>query len=287
MVLCAICGKASLSAFARRTSSVLNQNVILLVSLSLAGRIDIQEARRLFESATKRLEFVCHQHLAQAAQFLLTEMAAVGKTFEELEDPSTPSGRTAYVTDMDIPLDLVNSLNRLAGGATVVSCRDVSKFINENLKRYYSTSVWPEMEEVRIGRGSSIVKNVEEGGVPSVSERPCSITSNENSVSGADEENPASSILEETTDVYVTDVESESCFSTTSSVEDTDPRALSQYFLVKGNVLMKLFKFCPRCGSKLNGAHLEAAGTAAVVKFNCKQCSSTEMNWTSERSIDS
>nr|CDJ82768.1 unnamed protein product [Haemonchus contortus] len=75
-------------------------------------------------------------------------MAAVGKTFEELEDPSTPSGRTAYVTDMDIPLDLVNSLNRLAGGATVVSCRDVSKFINENLKRYYSTSVWPEMEEV-------------------------------------------------------------------------------------------------------------------------------------------
>ncbi|KAK5983802.1 hypothetical protein GCK32_016543, partial [Trichostrongylus colubriformis] len=57
------------------------------------------------------------------------------------------------------------------------------------------------------------------------------------------------------------------------SIGDTEPSATSKYYLVQGEMLMKLFRFCPECGCNLNQTRLSAVGTAAIVRYVCPRCS--------------
>ncbi|XGW05311.1 hypothetical protein V3C99_016019 [Haemonchus contortus] len=56
-------------------------------------------------------------------------------------------------------------------------------------------------------------------------------------------------------------------------LDATDPALLKQYFLIEGEMLTKLFKFCPQCGQKLAKSRLCPAGTAAVMRYVCSSCS--------------
>ncbi|PIO63764.1 hypothetical protein TELCIR_14630 [Teladorsagia circumcincta] len=63
-------------------------------------------------------------------------------------------------------------------------------------------------------------------------------------------------------------------------LDETDPKLLDEHFLIKGSQLLKLFRFCPSCGSKIaNSARhvsLMAIGTAPIVHYICTACSPFE-----------
>ncbi|KHJ82586.1 hypothetical protein OESDEN_17720, partial [Oesophagostomum dentatum] len=56
-------------------------------------------------------------------------------------------------------------------------------------------------------------------------------------------------------------------------IGDTEKELMDHYFLVEGEQLLKLFRYCPQCGTKLSKVELTAAGTAPVVRFLCPLCS--------------
>ncbi|KAK6056431.1 hypothetical protein COOONC_06060 [Cooperia oncophora] len=72
----------------------------------------------------------------------------------------------------------------------------------------------------------------------------------------------------------------------TSSLQDilkfdgTDPKLLDQEFRIKGSQLLKLFRFCPSCGSKISDStgcvSLRAAGMTPIVHYICTACSPFE-----------
>ncbi|KAK6023672.1 hypothetical protein OSTOST_10531, partial [Ostertagia ostertagi] len=149
MKTCSICGYALRDEEGRHTSRSKTSNMILLMSLSLAGQKDSESARLLAESITKPNRKVCHTHVIRAAQYLLAEMAMKGKRISRFEDPSA-GGRTAFVTNADVSSDLLDILNIMAQGSVHITGLDVSKFLNDALARYYSTSMWPVTEEVNV-----------------------------------------------------------------------------------------------------------------------------------------
>ncbi|KAK6039909.1 hypothetical protein COOONC_22587 [Cooperia oncophora] len=72
----------------------------------------------------------------------------------------------------------------------------------------------------------------------------------------------------------------------TASLQDilkfdgTDPKLLDQEFRIKGSQLLKLFRFCPSCGSKISDStgcvSLRAAGMTPIVHYICTACSPFE-----------
>ncbi|KAK6028021.1 hypothetical protein OSTOST_05939 [Ostertagia ostertagi] len=193
---------------------------------------------------------------------VLAEMVAKGKHLAHFEDPSA-CGRTAYVTDGDIPQEIVDALNRKAKDYDEITPRDVSTFLNDALKRYYSTSMWPVNEETN---GETVDEGENSVGMESMPD-----SDKHFSLVKLEDEKPTSSISR--VDEFPPDHESISTSNNKPSLQETDPADLDRYYLVKGKMLMQLFRLCPRCGHRLNGAQLCAAGTAAVVKFLCDDCS--------------
>ncbi|KAK6028990.1 hypothetical protein OSTOST_04917 [Ostertagia ostertagi] len=66
---------------------------------------------------------------------------------------------------------------------------------------------------------------------------------------------------------------SKSCNVAMEDLGQTEAADLQRYFLVKGERLLELFRFCPQCGGQLDKTHLKAVGSAAVVRFLCENCS--------------
>uniref|UniRef100_A0A7I4YKD3 Cytoplasmic tRNA 2-thiolation protein 2 n=1 Tax=Haemonchus contortus TaxID=6289 RepID=A0A7I4YKD3_HAECO len=272
MVICVICQKALTQLNGKRSSAARTQNVVLLMSLSLAGYVDLERARSLVEKATKRQAYVCHIHVVQAAQYISAEMVMYGKRFAHFEDPSA-SGRTAYVTDGDIPQELVNAINRMAEGITAVTFRDVSRFLNDALKRYYATSLWEVKVETDVGGDAHPMGD--DGGKPkNLSE--ILYPNGAIKSSGSDEDIHQRAISTSSFDEFAPDDDTEYASLPMSdhppSLQETDPEALDRYYLVKGNLLMQLFRLCPRCGHKLSAVQLTPTGTAAIVNFVCEDC---------------
>ncbi|ETN79849.1 hypothetical protein NECAME_18063, partial [Necator americanus] len=57
---------------------------------------------------------------------------------------------------------------------------------------------------------------------------------------------------------------------------EQDAGLLKKYFMVEGEQLLQLFRFCPQCGLKIPGGNtvrLLQQGTAPVVHFLCARCS--------------
>ncbi|KAK6020765.1 hypothetical protein OSTOST_13575, partial [Ostertagia ostertagi] len=63
-------------------------------------------------------------------------------------------------------------------------------------------------------------------------------------------------------------------------LDETDPKLLDEQFLITGSQLLKLFRFCPSCGTRIaNPAQrvsLVAVGTTPVVHYICTACSPFE-----------
>nr|CDJ95709.1 hypothetical protein LOC559910 [Haemonchus contortus] len=247
------------------------------MSLALAGHMDMELARKLLDPATKKREYVCQRHVVQAAQFLLAEMAMLGSRIRHFDDPSA-SGRTAYVAFVDIPQSIVHNLN-YASDEAVVKTRDVGHFLNDTLRRYYATKLWPVTDQVDVEEspcGESKHDAGEEAHDSKVSEEELTDSPEEDSGENADDPD------------FNIDDESESDSPIASCLGETDEDVSNQYFLVKGVKLLELFQFCPRCGNRLLGARLKAVGTAAVVKFACEKCRNKDKMWESqERTVSS
>ncbi|KAK6014534.1 hypothetical protein OSTOST_20082 [Ostertagia ostertagi] len=284
---CAICGNVLGKADGRSSSLTKSFNMILLLCHSLAGERHSESARTLAESITRHNIKICHVHAVHAAQYLAAEMALAGKRFSHFRDPKA-HGRTAFVTDLDIPKDIVSVLNTLAKGSVTITPREVSKFLNDALKRYYSTPFWPVTEQDdRVYVKSEVVEAEDEWEAANAS------TAADGSTAEEDNEEPSLCPPEVSAKDLLGDDLSECCSDTlenasesskTSSsffepvIRKTDPDVFDRYFLVKGSQLMELFQFCPRCGCRLNGTELVGVGVAAVVKFVCKGCSTDTPN---------
>ncbi|XGW04799.1 hypothetical protein V3C99_015740 [Haemonchus contortus] len=258
------------------------------MSLALAGHMDMELARKLLDPATKKREYVCQRHVVQAAQFILAEMAMLGSRIRHFDDPSA-SGRTAYVAFVDIPPSIVHNLN-YASEEAVVKIRDVGHFLNDALKRYYATNLWPVTDQVDVEESQCGESEYDAGEAPDfkhdVGEEAHDFKVSEDEHTESPEEDPGES--PDDPDFNIKD-ELACGSSTASCLGETDEDVSNQYFLVKGVKLLELFQFCPRCGNKLLGARLKAVGTAAVVKFVCEGCSikDVEMWESQERTVSS
>ncbi|KAK6056432.1 hypothetical protein COOONC_06061 [Cooperia oncophora] len=74
-------------------------------------------------------------------------------------------------------------------------------------------------------------------------------------------------------------------------LDETDPKLLEQDFLIKGSQLLKLFRFCPCCGSKISDSvrfvSLTANGAAPIVHYICTACSPFEKRFEGQVKEDS
>ncbi|KAK6018123.1 hypothetical protein OSTOST_16305 [Ostertagia ostertagi] len=75
MKTCSICGYALRDEEGRHTSRSKTSNMILLMSLSLAGQKDSESARPLAESITKPNRKVCHTHVIRAVNVVSHDVA--------------------------------------------------------------------------------------------------------------------------------------------------------------------------------------------------------------------
>ncbi|KAK5972187.1 hypothetical protein GCK32_013864 [Trichostrongylus colubriformis] len=144
---CIICGGSVHALDVRRSSSARRQNVILMASLALGGEIERSSVNALVDNACTENKFFCHTHLVAAAQYISAEMAMVGRRFSHFEDP-TAWASTAYVGQADIPPHLIKAFNEMKNSdSVVITERDVCTFLNNALRKYHGTPLWPERPE--------------------------------------------------------------------------------------------------------------------------------------------
>ncbi|KAK5971786.1 hypothetical protein GCK32_004439 [Trichostrongylus colubriformis] len=249
---CWLCGRMTSDNVLRGASRSLHYNYVLMMALSMAQHLNVEEARVKAEQlgGSRKL---CHDHVVCAAQYLLAEVVMAGNQISHFDDPKA-QGRTAYLNIADIPQELITALNRTAEGYAVITGLDVLRFLNDALKRYYATPIWPVTEEVDADA-------VESGGT---SELP-----NESLVADEEDQKPVVFSYSEksTNELECDDMSDDSSTSSEPPLEKTDPAALDQFYLVRGRKLVQLFRFCPRCGNRLNESQLSAVGTEAVVSL--------------------
>ncbi|KAK6012887.1 hypothetical protein OSTOST_21933, partial [Ostertagia ostertagi] len=279
MVHCGICGAVLSRATAKTSSSSEKENAVMLMSLALAGYIEVDYARSFVGAATPRKVCLCDEHFVQAAQFISAEMELMGKRMAEYYDPSS-SRPNVYVSNGDIPQHLIDSIKSMATGITTVTSRDVTFFMNKALKRYYSTEIWRLTEQtyvardafhqykpvIKEGKADKKKKGLEQA-VPSApldeslafrQPKPeVQMDGEEGDVVAKD--NKRFKVMEHRT--------SENSNTVSGDVEETDEAIMDKFFIVQGRMLMSLFRFCPQCGHRLGKAQLKAEGTAAVVQL--------------------
>ncbi|KAK5965654.1 hypothetical protein GCK32_016947 [Trichostrongylus colubriformis] len=211
---CAICQKVVGDSRLRFGYSSKMYNMIMLMAHSLAGQVESSAALAIVNSiSNKRSHRICHLHVVRAAQYLLAEMAKAGKTVSHFDDPHA-SGSTAYVTDVDIPRDLLSTLNTMAEGVVNITYREIRNFLNGALKRYYLSTLWTT-------NGDDVD---EDGGeqeiIPETEEEYLKATISQYEMHAED---------------LLCDVsEDQTCTSTLeSSLQKADPAALSSYFTIK------------------------------------------------------
>ncbi|XGW24968.1 hypothetical protein V3C99_006426 [Haemonchus contortus] len=258
---CIICGRPVHADEVRRSSSARRQNIILMASLSLGGEIERSNVDALVDNACTDNKFFCHTHLVTAAQYISAEMAMAGRRFSHFEDP-TAWASTAYVTLADIPPHLVESFNEMKNNDNIVITeRDVCTFLNNALRKYHGTPLWPERIEDRL--------NFDEGASGMISSSAAGL---KEGATLLDALQASAKQFDGTLDASDTVCHPSPSFLRTSHSEQKDPVTKGHYYLVKGEKLMQLFRFCPECGEKLRSTKLTAAGTAAIVEYVCGNC---------------
>ncbi|KAK6729181.1 hypothetical protein RB195_006304 [Necator americanus] len=250
---------------------------------------------------------LCHRHFADAAKFLAGEMAAMGIPFSHFEDPSA-IGCTAYVSETDVPLHLVDCLNaavKLFEKDVLITVRDVTVYLNGSLRRYYSESGWntvanpPPKWKTKGRRLGKRTKKHEDNQISDelvfndadaedvkdfdMLDHTGSVPENETESTGLDYGIPlselanTSAIKKEPIFDSAEDQESSSAaiLHRGPKLESTNPAFLKQSFVVDGETLLKLFRFCPQCGMQLSNdgsVQLDAVGAIPIVQYVCIRC---------------
>ncbi|XGW13335.1 hypothetical protein V3C99_000012 [Haemonchus contortus] len=245
MISCGICGKHMANADGKWAFTTRYQNIILLVSLSLAGQIDSRQALITAESIRKAKPKMCHEHVVQAAHCMLAKMAMAGKGISYCDDPNA-SRSTAYVTNGDIPEDLVVVFNRMAKGCDItITALQVSRFLNDALRRYYDTPLWPASKTIVV-KGRSKKSEPPENPGPKTANIP--------------------SLSKKIKDEIVPNGTSECSMI----IENTDPEESDYRFPVKEEIPSQS---CLRCGRRLMVKQPIDVATTSVDGSICKKCS--------------
>ncbi|KAK6020037.1 hypothetical protein OSTOST_14315, partial [Ostertagia ostertagi] len=74
-------------------------------------------------------------------------------------------------------------------------------------------------------------------------------------------------------------------------LDETNPELLSKQFLIKGRQLLKLFRFCPSCGTRISDTvrclSLTANGKTPIVHYICTACYPFEKRFEGQEKVDS
>ncbi|KAK6018548.1 hypothetical protein OSTOST_15861, partial [Ostertagia ostertagi] len=75
-----------------------------------------------------------------------------------------------------------------------------------------------------------------------------------------------------------------------TELDETSPALLDKQFLIKGSQLLKLFRFCPSCGTKISDSvrclSLTAMGEAPIVHYICTACHPFEKRFEGQETTD-
>ncbi|XGW13334.1 hypothetical protein V3C99_000012 [Haemonchus contortus] len=172
-------------------------------------------------------------------------MAMAGKGISYCDDPNA-SRSTAYVTNGDIPEDLVVVFNRMAKGCDItITALQVSRFLNDALRRYYDTPLWPASKTIVV-KGRSKKSEPPENPGPKTANIP--------------------SLSKKIKDEIVPNGTSECSMI----IENTDPEESDYRFPVKEEIPSQS---CLRCGRRLMVKQPIDVATTSVDGSICKKCS--------------
>lgn len=154
------------------------------------------------------------------------------------------------------------------------------------MRRYYGSSLWPEQtlaELLEVHPSGERIQKLEDADKNHMEDGRAAESGK---VDRAESKNGGPSTSSSETFVSSEPSGSSSCLPECArSLAHTDSAELGKYYLIQGDKLMKLFRFCPECGYKLEKRQLTSDGTAAVVKFTCGGCRSNapqEKRWESQ-----
>ncbi|KAK5966676.1 hypothetical protein GCK32_012942 [Trichostrongylus colubriformis] len=268
---CVFCGRISSVKTMKQTLRNKKLTLILTSSLSLIGCVNRADVGNMVEEFSNHVKHFCRSHVVEAAQYLSAEVLATGKRFSFYNDPSA-RGIIAYFITTDIPSNVVEMISGMSNNTVPITARDVMSFINAALKKYYGTPMWSRHYEEQGNFAKAVTRADTDDSADSSYDEPFP-----NVEEGARRDMRMALECDETGD-EVSEEGRSSCDSESSSVmllEDfgeTDPADLRKYFVVQGDTLLELFRFCPECGDRLGKTQLKAVGGAAAVTFVCQRC---------------
>ncbi|RCN36636.1 hypothetical protein ANCCAN_17477 [Ancylostoma caninum] len=264
---CLLCSKYVEERLLRRTTPSSHHTIVLLSSLVLFNAVDLKEAKRCYDACVRIRQRLCDQHYIDAAKLIASEMACLGIRFTTYLDE--PRGVVvSYTNEKDIPLHLIDSVQENAkklNAQLVVTPRRVSEFLNYCLSRYQADAFRPTVSADPQQETASSLAETENSNNDTVDMDPVALlcgTSDtpEVIVVGRDhsaEDTPAVEFIAE-------------------ELDETDPALLEKKFVVKGNRLLSLFRFCPRCGTEINknrrSIMLTEWGSSPIVHYICCSC---------------
>ncbi|EYC10449.1 hypothetical protein Y032_0055g2561 [Ancylostoma ceylanicum] len=264
---CLLCNKYVEELLLRRTTPKSNHTIVLLSSLVLFNVIDLTEAKRCYEACVKIRQRFCDQHYIDAAKFIASEMACLGIAFTTYVDE--PRGVVvSYANEKDVPMHLIDSVQenaRKISEQLVVTQRRVSEFLNYCLSRYQPEAFRAIISPDPQPESASSLAETEESHKDNMDVKPAALLCGSSNTP---------ELIVVGRDHSVMDAFTEE--STTEELDETDPILLEKKFIVKGNRLLSLFRFCPKCGTEINknrrNVRLTEAAASLMVHYICDNC---------------
>ncbi|CAJ0597982.1 unnamed protein product [Cylicocyclus nassatus] len=253
-IKCFLCGDMVERDFATRTSKSRIHNAIILSTLSIYSSIKPEVAKSCFPIMNTR-KYICLIHCTDAAQYLLAEVLRSGGALSETLE------RIPYMNQNDvfehIPA-LLNDAIGLFADDVIVSSYDVTRYLNDYLKRFYVHGRWCTSPATGLMEDSlepftqqttsnnSLAESHDcQTGAPPVKKRNlgspvrfCTSPAENKSESSTETTFKDGSFF--SLDELQADCE-------VPELEETDPALLDKDFVIKGRKLLELFNL-NRCG---------------------------------------
>ncbi|KAK6745773.1 hypothetical protein RB195_012097 [Necator americanus] len=228
---------------------------------------NFEEMKTAYDVMKERRRRICDIHFIETAQRMTDEITSRGGSLLRSED----DGRT-YVSKRDIPPQLIANLQDVLNGfddGSLFSDVDVQTFVNECLSRYYNGEVWmgPDLQFPKSVQPMGL-KRVEEASVPSgpqfvpsTTPPPTKRPKIELEFVEKRESTSESSFVHSVSSESITigSFHAPNKDTSTSSFDpwdicelpSQDNDLLRKHFMVEGEQLLQLFRFCPQCGQKI------------------------------------
>nr|CDJ93905.1 unnamed protein product [Haemonchus contortus] len=156
---CIVCGDQFAAQGFRISSSSRIQNAIFITGLIACGCSMKFPVKALYNSCNASRKNICHRHYAEAAQYIAAEMKSAGMPLPKFEDLRGLKG-WAYMTSYGIPPHIVGFVNDFLRGmqaGCIATERDICQFLNNSIRRYRATPLWPQ-DEADVIQGQSLEK---------------------------------------------------------------------------------------------------------------------------------